>query len=185
MPVYRIKYIAVVISGALAGLGGVFLVFVADIYREGQTNGRGFIGLAALIFGNWRPGGLAAGAGLFGFADGLQLRSRTAVVGAAAPASPSCCWRVAVWQTVRRQPLQAVLAAVFAALALVGFLTIDELPAGHRVLHPAPDHAAGAVAGLPATADAQGRRPGLPTRRELVRGRQSTGTRCGRRPARR
>ena len=74
------KYIAVVISGALAGLGGVCLVFVADIYREGQTGGRGFIGLAALIFGNWRPGGLAAGAGLFGFADGLQLRSRTAVV---------------------------------------------------------------------------------------------------------
>ena len=80
MPVYRIKYIAVVISGALAGLGGVFLVFIAGIYRENQTNGRGFIGLAALIFGNWRPGGLAAGAGLFGFSDALQLRSRTAVV---------------------------------------------------------------------------------------------------------
>ena len=63
------KYIAVIISGALAGLGGVFLVFIAGIYREGQTDGRGFIGLAALIFGNWRPGGLAAGAGLFGFAD--------------------------------------------------------------------------------------------------------------------
>src|SRR3712207_2357747 len=37
VPVYRLKYIAVVISGALAGLGGVFLVFVANIYREGQT----------------------------------------------------------------------------------------------------------------------------------------------------
>ena len=73
------KYIAVIISGALAGLGGAFLVFIARIYREGQTDGRGFIGLAALIFGNWRPGGLAAGAGLFGFADALQLRSRTAV----------------------------------------------------------------------------------------------------------
>ena len=56
VPVYRLKYIAVVISGALAGLGGVFLVFIAGIYREGQTNGRGFIGLASLIFGNWRPG---------------------------------------------------------------------------------------------------------------------------------
>ena len=57
-----------------------FLVFVAGIYRENQTNGRGFIGLAALIFGNWRPGGLAAGAALFGFSDALQLRSRSAVV---------------------------------------------------------------------------------------------------------
>ena len=80
VPVYRFKYIAVVISGALAGLGGVSLVYYADIYREGQTDGRGFIGLAALIFGNWRPGGLAAGAGLFGYSDALQIRSATAVV---------------------------------------------------------------------------------------------------------
>ena len=96
VPVYRFKYIAVIISGALAGLGGVFLVDFADIYREGQTGGRGFIGLAALIFGNWRPGGLAVGAGLFGYSDALLLRSavgdRRAVPAAGDPAgraSPS------------------------------------------------------------------------------------------------
>ncbi|MFI6501368.1 ABC transporter permease [Nonomuraea typhae] len=77
--VYRLKYIAVVISGAFAGLGGVFLVFGVTKYVEGQTGGRGFIGLAAMIFGNWRPGGLAVGASLFGYADGLQLRSQGAV----------------------------------------------------------------------------------------------------------
>lgn len=77
--VYAFKYAAVVISGALAGLGGTFLVFVTTKYVEGQTNGRGFIGLASMIFGNWRPGGLAAGASLFGYADGLQLRSSGAV----------------------------------------------------------------------------------------------------------
>ncbi|MEV4115767.1 ABC transporter permease [Nonomuraea sp. NPDC049695] len=77
--VYLIKYIAVVISGAFAGLGGVFLVFVSTKYVEGQTAGRGFIGLAAMIFGNWRPGGLAIGASLFGYADGLQLRSTGAI----------------------------------------------------------------------------------------------------------
>ncbi|TDD25095.1 ABC transporter permease [Nonomuraea diastatica] len=77
--VYLIKYVAVVISGAFAGLGGVFLVFVSTKYVEGQTAGRGFIGLAAMIFGNWRPGGLAGGAALFGYADGLQLRSSGAV----------------------------------------------------------------------------------------------------------
>ncbi|MEU6716182.1 ABC transporter permease [Nonomuraea sp. NPDC046802] len=77
--VYRIKYIAVVISGAFAGLGGVFLVFVSNKYIEGQTQGRGFIGLAAMIFGNWRPGGLAAGASLFGYAEALKLRSSGAV----------------------------------------------------------------------------------------------------------
>jgi len=77
--VYLIKYVAVVISGAFAGLGGVFLVFISTKYVEGQTAGRGFIGLAAMIFGNWRPGGLAAGASLFGYASGLQLRSSGAV----------------------------------------------------------------------------------------------------------
>jgi simple sugar transport system permease protein len=129
VPVLRMKYIAVIISGALSGLGGVFLVFIAGIYRENQTNGRGFIGLAALIFGNWRPGGLAAGAGLFGFADALQLRSRTAVV-ALLLLVAALLAAVAVWQGLRRKALQAVLAAAVAGAALVGFLTIDELPPG-------------------------------------------------------
>jgi ABC-type uncharacterized transport system permease subunit len=129
VPVYRLKYIAVISSGALAGLGGVFLVFVANIYREGQTGGRGFIGLAALIFGNWRPGGLAAGAGLFGFADALQLRSRSAVVALLLLVAVLLVG-VAVWQATRRKIVQAVLAVVFAVAALVGFLTIDVLPEG-------------------------------------------------------
>lgn len=73
--VYLYKYLAVVVSGGLAGLAGAFLSLVAsNYYREDQTGGRGFIGLAAMIFGNWRPGGLLAGAGLFGYTDALQLR---------------------------------------------------------------------------------------------------------------
>jgi simple sugar transport system permease protein len=74
--VYSMKYAAVVMSGALAGLGGVVLVYLfGKQFQVNQTNGRGFIGLAAMIFGNWRPGGLAAGAGLFGFMDSLQSQS--------------------------------------------------------------------------------------------------------------
>jgi simple sugar transport system permease protein len=74
--VYRMKIIATTVSGGLAGLGGVSLVYLfANQYRAGQTNGRGYIGLAAMIFGNWRPGGLALGAGLFGFTDTLSLLS--------------------------------------------------------------------------------------------------------------
>jgi simple sugar transport system permease protein len=129
VPVYRLKYIAVIISGGLAGLGGVFLVFIAGYYREGQVNGRGFIGLAALIFGNWRPGGLAAGAGLFGFADALQLRSRPAVV-ALLLLVAILLLLVAVWQATRGKILQAVLAGVFAVASFVGWLLIDELPPG-------------------------------------------------------
>jgi simple sugar transport system permease protein len=80
VPVYRMKYIGVVISGCLSGLAGAYLVLEsAGRYKEGQTGGRGYIGLAALIFGNWMPAGLAMGAGLFGFADALQLRSADSV----------------------------------------------------------------------------------------------------------
>jgi general nucleoside transport system permease protein len=129
VPVYRLKYIAVVISGALAGLGGVFLVFLANIYREGQTGGRGFIGLAALIFGNWRPGGLAAGAGLFGYSDGLQLRSRSAVVALLLLVCVLLI-AVAVLQFLRGKLLQTTLAVAVAAAALAGYLTIDVLPQG-------------------------------------------------------
>jgi simple sugar transport system permease protein len=127
--VYRTKYIAVVISGALAGMGGVFLVFIAGIYRENQTNGRGFIGLAALIFGNWTPGGLAAGASLFGFADALQLRSRSAVVALLLLVAVLLAG-VAVWQAMKGRVWQAAGAGAVAVLALIGYLTIDALPPG-------------------------------------------------------
>ncbi len=78
--VYKMKYAGVLISGGFAGLGGAYLAIVAaNRYQEAQTGGRGYIGLAALIFGNWRPGGLMSGAALFGFADALQLRDSEAV----------------------------------------------------------------------------------------------------------
>src|SRR4051794_8428086 len=129
VPVYRLKYIGVLISGALAGLGGVFLVFIAGIYRENQTNGRGYIGLAALIFGNWRPGGLALGAGLFGFSDGLQLRSRSAVV-ALFLLVAVILFAITGWQATKRRFVQGGVAAVFGGLALFLFLTVDVLPPG-------------------------------------------------------
>ena len=78
--VYAMKYAGVLISGGFAGLGGGFLAIVAaSNYQENQVAGRGYIGLAALLFGNYRPGGLLAGAGLFGFADALQLRDSEAI----------------------------------------------------------------------------------------------------------
>jgi len=80
--VYLMKYIGVMISGGFSGLAGAYLVLESSgIYREGQTAGRGFIGLATLIFGNYKPLGIFMGSGLFGFADALQLRSDEAVHG--------------------------------------------------------------------------------------------------------
>jgi ABC-type uncharacterized transport system permease subunit len=129
VPVYRLKYIAVIISGGLAGLGGVFLVDFADIYREGQTGGRGYIGLAALIFGNWRPGGLAMGAALFGYSDALLLRAQSAII-ALFLLLAILLVGVAVFQAVRRKFVRAGLAAGFAVLSLVLFLVVDELDRG-------------------------------------------------------
>ncbi|MGW5053059.1 ABC transporter permease [Actinokineospora sp. NPDC004072] len=77
--VYKYKYLAVLASGGFAGLGGAILAVTSGQFRDGQTGGRGFIGLAAMIFGNWRPGGLATGAGLFGYSDALALRGSLAV----------------------------------------------------------------------------------------------------------
>ena len=80
--VYLMKYIGVTISGALSGLAGSYLVVAGTgTYLEGQTGGRGFIGLASMLFGNYKPFGVLMGSGLFGFADALQLRSPQAVHG--------------------------------------------------------------------------------------------------------
>ena len=79
--VYRIRYIAISVSGMMASLGGAYLALVASsVYREGQTAGRGFIGLATVIFGNWKPGGVFAGSILFGFTDALRVRQSESVM---------------------------------------------------------------------------------------------------------
>jgi len=79
--VYMTRYIAISVSGMMASLGGAYLALVASsVYREGQTAGRGFIGLATVIFGNWRPSGVFAGSILFGFTDALRVRQSESVM---------------------------------------------------------------------------------------------------------
>lgn len=77
--VIRQKYIASIICGALAGIGGAYLTTCyINTYSDGVVSGRGFIALSAVIFGRWMPGGVLLAALLFGFADALQLRMQIA-----------------------------------------------------------------------------------------------------------
>jgi ABC-type uncharacterized transport system permease subunit len=127
--VLRYKFTAVVLSGGFAGLGGAFLSLVAaNIYRDGQTGGRGFIGLAAMIFGNWRPGGVLAGSALFGYTDAIQLRGGGAVH-AFLLAFAVLLLVIGVWQVVRRQRLlQGGLAIAAGVLTGIWYVTTDTVP---------------------------------------------------------
>ncbi|MFE7115112.1 ABC transporter permease [Streptomyces sp. NPDC057654] len=126
--VYTYKYAAVIVSGGLAGLGGAFLAIGTHMYSDGQTGGRGYIGLATMIFGNWRPGGVAMGAGLFGFMDSLQLRGGGETVHALLLLLAVLLAGLALWKLRAKQRRVALISGVFALLLILWYALTARVP---------------------------------------------------------
>ncbi|HEY5684008.1 MAG TPA: ABC transporter permease [Acidimicrobiia bacterium] len=126
--VYKYKYYGVVISGVLAGFGGGFLsVQLSGLYKEAQTGGKGFIGLATMIFGNWRPTGTASGALLFGFTETLRLRDPNAPH--ALLLFVAIVLGIFMIRSIRRRHwISAVGMAVVGGLVAAVYFTTDRVP---------------------------------------------------------
>ena len=124
--VHTMRWIGMAMSGAFAGMGGAVLVLFSNRYQENQVSGRGFLGLATMIFGNWMPAGTAMGAGLFGYAQGITLRTnpgdlvRTMILAAAI-----ALVILGIWMLVQRDFAPAGTAAVFAVVTIWAYFAAE------------------------------------------------------------
>jgi simple sugar transport system permease protein len=135
--VYRYKIIAVVISGGLAGMGGALLAMVSSSgFQVGQTNGSGYIGLAAMIFGNWRPTGLFLGSALFGYTQALPFREGTVSLHALLLFIALLLFAVGIFQLRRHNRLQAAAAVAFGVVFLLWYLLTDSVPREFTTMAP-------------------------------------------------
>lgn len=111
--VWGVRYLCVLLGGAMAGIGGAFLTLgYTNLFVENMTAGRGWIAIACVVFGRWSPYGMLAGALLFGAADAFQLRLQ--VAGVAVPFQilsmlPYALTVVALMSVSRRARLPAAL----------------------------------------------------------------------------
>ncbi len=129
--VYRYKFIGVLLSGALAGFGGAFIASpeLNGIYLEGSTLNRGFIGLAALIIGNYRPAGILAGSLLFAYPlalgkrdlDGSATHGTLLVIVIVLALVALFAWK-------RQKILDTVLAAVISIGAIYWYVAAQTVP---------------------------------------------------------
>jgi len=135
--VYRYKFIAVLISGACAGLGGALLAMVASGgYQNGQTGGRGYIGLAAMIFGNWRPVGMFMGSTLFGYTQALSLREGTVALHGLLLLVVALLLGLALYHLRKGARRAGIASLVFAGALLAWYLTTDEVAREFTTMAP-------------------------------------------------
>ena len=126
--VIRVRYMGLLISGGFAGLGGGFLSIISSsYYRQGQTAGRGFIGLATMIFGNWRPSGILGGAAVFGYSEGIKLVAGGSITGLFLFIFFVSAI-VGLISLLRRQMRRGTTGIGVSVIALIAYLTVDEVP---------------------------------------------------------
>ncbi len=124
--VRRIRYAAVLASGALAALGGAYLsLAVAHSFTDGMTGGRGFIGLAAMIFGRWAPVGALVASLVFGYGNALSTSLQGATLGG----------------TAVPVQLLGTLPYVLTILAVAGFVGRSRAPAADGIPYAAEGQA--------------------------------------------
>ncbi|MFZ9622973.1 MAG: ABC transporter permease [Ilumatobacteraceae bacterium] len=126
--VIRLRYLGLLVSGGLAGYaGGILSIVASSYYRQGQTAGRGYIGLATMIFGNWRPVGVLGGASLFGYAEGVKLVANDAISTLFLFVALAAVLLV-VAAVVNRNTTRGIVTAFVAVIAAYTYLAIDDVP---------------------------------------------------------
>ncbi len=123
---FRMQWAAMMMTGAFAGLAGAYLsIGSVGVFREAMTSGRGFIAIAILVFGRWKPAGVLLGALLFGAADALQLRLQ------AETAVPRSVWMLIgviaallLWRTRRGDTRAALRTTAFLTTLLGGSIAL-------------------------------------------------------------
>lgn len=123
------RHVGLAISGGFAGLGGAVLVFAgANQYQENLVSGRGFLGLAALVFGNYMPAGVLVGSAVFGYSQGMAIGLDPGVtVRGLILAAGMGIALYALLLSLRRHAVGAGFAWGIAALAFIAYALVDEV----------------------------------------------------------
>ena len=126
--VIRLRYVGLLVSGGLAGYaGGILAIVASSYYRQGQTAGRGYIGLATMIFGNWRPIGVLGGASLFGYTEGVKLVANDAISTLFLLVALAAVL-LAVMAVVNRTTTRGIVAVFVSVIAAYAYLAIEDVP---------------------------------------------------------
>jgi simple sugar transport system permease protein len=125
--VAKIRYAGMALSGAMAGFGGAILVMFVNRYQENLTQGKGYLGLATLVSGNYTTSGIGIFSGLFGYATGVTFRNQASELVADLIWAAVFAFALAVIiSLLRRSYVPMAILLALAALAWYGAATVKE-----------------------------------------------------------